>query len=261
MWLYFLIGGVIVLAAVVTALLIAFVDNKTIEYEAFGVREGTRGIKIAHLSDLHFPRQAVDTEALISALEREQPDLVALTGDLVVRHSDAQKGGGYAFMQALSSRFPVYFVQGNHDFDNARANEILEKLRAAGVHVLDNRAEIFEKDGRKVQLAGVSEQAELPAMQGGVYTVLLDHRPERAVRFVKKGACAPDLILCGHAHGGQFRAFGRGLFAPGQGFFPKYTSGEYRLSGKTRMIVSRGVGKSEFPFRFNDPPHVPIITI
>lgn len=261
MWLYILIGVLAALIIVVVALCVAFVDNKTIEYEAFGAREGEKGIKIAHLSDLHFPRQAVDTEALMKALEEERPDIVAVTGDLVVRSSNAERGGGYAFMKELCGRFPVYFVQGNHDYDNGRAAEILTRLTEFGAHVLDNRAEAIERDGKRVLFVGVSEKAELPVCEGEAYTVLLDHRPERAVRLVKAGKCAPDLVLCGHAHGGQFRIFGRGLFAPGQGVWPKYTSGEYRLSEKTRMIVSRGIGKSEFPFRFNDPPHVPVVTI
>ncbi len=260
---YIALGAVGALAVTVAVLLIVFADNKTITYERFRICLGTeRGsVRIAHLSDLHFPKQAVDTDGLLAALERENVDLVALTGDLVVRSTDAEKSGAFRFIEALCARFPVWFVQGNHDAKNDSSEEILSRLMQAGVHVLDNRAERVETGAGTIVLAGVSERAELPALAQEDCVVLLIHRPERAARIVQSGALSPDVVLCGHAHGGQFRFFGRGLYAPGQGLFPKYTSGMYRLTERTRMIVSRGIGKSEFPFRFNNRPHVPIITI
>jgi predicted MPP superfamily phosphohydrolase len=70
-----------------------------------------------------------------------------------------------------------------------------------------------------------------------------------------------DLVLSGHAHGGQFRLpFVGGLFAPNQGFFPEYDSGLY-TDGQTQMIVSRGVGNSRFPVRFNNRPEVILIEL
>lgn len=71
-----------------------------------------------------------------------------------------------------------------------------------------------------------------------------------------------DLLLAGHAHGGQFRLpFVReGLVAPGQVFFPKYTCGEY-TSGDFSMIVSRGIGNSIIPVRIFNTPEVVKITV
>ena len=70
-----------------------------------------------------------------------------------------------------------------------------------------------------------------------------------------------DLVLAGHAHGGQWRLPGvGGLFAPGQGPLPKYTAGMYRL-GNTVMCVSRGLGNSSFPLRIENKPELVTVTL
>ena len=90
------------------------------------------------------------------------------------------------------------------------------------------------------------------------YTILLSHRPELFETYV---CCGVDLVLCGHAHGGQFRLpFIGGLVAPNQGLFPKYDSGLY-TDGKTNMVVSRGLGNSIIQFRFNNRPEVILVEI
>ena len=90
------------------------------------------------------------------------------------------------------------------------------------------------------------------------FTLLLSHRPELFEVYV---TCNADLVLSGHAHGGQFRLpFIGGLAAPNQGLFPKYDAGLFS-EGKTKMIVSRGIGNSIFPFRFNNRPEVVLIEL
>jgi predicted MPP superfamily phosphohydrolase len=94
--------------------------------------------------------------------------------------------------------------------------------------------------------------------RGEDYTVLLSHRPELFDVYVQNGV---DLVLSGHAHGGQFRVpFLGGLVAPNQGLFPQYDGGVYK-SGKTTMIVSRGIGNSAFPFRINNRPELVIVEL
>ena len=90
------------------------------------------------------------------------------------------------------------------------------------------------------------------------YIILLSHRPELFESYV---SCNIDLVLSGHAHGGQFRLpFIGGLIAPDQGIFPKYDAGLF-TNGSTNMIVSRGLGNSIIPIRFNNRPEVIVIEL
>lgn len=90
------------------------------------------------------------------------------------------------------------------------------------------------------------------------FTLLLSHRPELFEIYVNNEV---DLVLSGHAHGGQFRLpFVGGLVAPNQGLFPKYDAGLY-TEENTNMIVSRGIGNSILPFRFNNRPEVILIEL
>ena len=90
------------------------------------------------------------------------------------------------------------------------------------------------------------------------FRILLSHRPEFFDRYVSYQI---QLVLCGHAHGGQFRLpWIGGLIAPNQGLFPTYDSGLY-TAGSTHMEVSRGIGNSAFPFRINNRPEVILIEL
>ena len=94
--------------------------------------------------------------------------------------------------------------------------------------------------------------------QGDGFQLLLSHRPEFMDMYVRYDI---DLVLSGHAHGGQFRLpFLGGLYAPSQGFFPKYDAGLFEEEN-TKMIVSRGIGNSAFPLRFNNRPELVLITL
>ena len=139
-----------------------------------------------------------------------------------------------------------------------------------GVTVLEDETQHLEIEGEKILLAGVDDPAfsdnyssadSVPIMQtkleelmsDDIYTVLLSHRPELFGVYCEYEA---DLVLSGHAHGGQFRIpFIGGLYAPDQGFFPEYDAGLY-TDGKTNMLVSRGIGNSKIPIRFNNRPEV-----
>ena len=102
------------------------------------------------------------------------------------------------------------------------------------------------------------EQTLQPLVPQEGFTVLLSHRPELMEIYTQFDI---DLVLTGHAHGGQIRLPWIGaLYAPGQGFFPEYDAGLYR-QGDTQMIVSRGIGNSLFPLRINNPPEVVLVTL
>ena len=141
--------------------------------------------------------------------------------------------------------------------------EMEQGLRKAGVTVLRDETVVLEREGSSIGLAGFDDpcfggtdyQTRLDTLKDvqNRYTVWLSHRPELFYIYAQNQL---DLVLCGHAHGGQFRLpLVGGLAAPGQGFFPTYDSGLY-TEGDTNMIVSRGIGNSLIPMRFNNRPEV-----
>lgn len=227
------------------------------------------GYTIAHISDLHNAELGKDNEALLSMIETAAPDIIAVTGDLVdSRRTDLEVS--IRFMERAVKIAPCYYVTGNHEASLTKEYPTLEKeLSKVGVRVLRNEEITIEKGGGFISIIGLDDpnfsnlsptdfiEEQLKDRDMSAFTVLLAHRPELFSTYVNYDI---DLVLCGHAHGGQFRIFNQGIFAPGQGVFPKYTQGVF-TDGKTSMVVSRGIGNSAFPFRINNRPEVVIIQL
>lgn len=255
-------------------LLLCIADNRRLTLSEYIVDSGApvtsffSGFRVTHISDLHNASFGKDNARLTALIKATEPDIIAITGDLVdSRRTDIDTA--LAFISEVSSIAPVYYVSGNHEARlMSKYPSLMEDIEKAGAAVLNNRSVTFEKEGRSIVIAGLSDPAM--GLYGNVdaalsalipedgYTLLLSHRPELIESYAEAGA---DLVLSGHAHGGQFRLpFLGGMFAPGQGFFPKYHAGLYEL-GETKMVVSRGIGNSLFPLRVNNPPEVISIVI
>lgn len=262
----------IIVAAVLAALLIwIFWANKALVTSVIEVRSETlpeefEGFRIAQVSDLHNTEFGEGNVKLFSLLREAGPDIIVVTGDLIdSRHTDVD--AAVRFIEGACEIAPVYYVTGNHesrlDFDS-----IAPRLSEAGAVLLRSEAAYIERDGERIMLAGIDdpafvrtggdaleragqELAQLPEPEE--LTVLLAHRPDLIATYAWYG---PALVLSGHAHGGQVRLPLIGaLYAPGQGFFPDYTAGLYEV-GDTQMIVSRGLGNSLIPLRFNNRPEL-----
>lgn len=234
-------------------------ENKRIDYEELSLGQGENSVRAAVLSDLHFPRQRSDPALILRELEERNVDVAFVTGDLVWRKADLFGCGAREFLEGLSALMPVFFSEGNHEYRHRQRGEIFELLKDCGVHDVTGRCLSFTVGGEVLLIAGDTERDGAPRFEGKGVKILLAHHPERAGEHAQ--ILRPDYIFSGHAHGGQFRVFGHGIYAPDQGLFPKYTSGLYPIAEGTDLVVSRGIGRSRFPFRINDPPHIPIVTI
>ncbi len=274
----------IIVLAVIAALLIVLLawtawGNTALELNRYTVTgnnlpDAFNGYRIAHVSDLHNAEMGADNEKLLSMLREAAPDIIAISGDLI----DARNTNisiALAFAEEAMKIAPCYYVTGNHESRISNYDRLSEGLTELGVVILNNEKVRIETDGEYIAVAGVADPSFLSdamtpnaAIVGrelheiirdtNAYTILLSHRPELFNLYKEKGI---DLILSGHAHGGQFRLpFIGGLMAPGQGLFPRYDAGLY-TEDHTNMIVSRGLGNSIFPFRFNNRPEVILVEL
>ncbi len=230
--------------------------------------------KIAHISDYHNTKNQFLNDAVLLSLEKEKPDIIVLTGDLVdCRKTDIDKGIG--FVSEIIKFAPVYYVTGNHEcnisIDSQTAfDNMIADLKESGVQVLRGESSVITlPNNEKINIFGIDDPyfhcefaseikyatdslCSFLEIDKSEFNILLAHHPEQLDVYSKYNF---DLVYSGHAHGGQGRLFGIGLIAPDQGLFPKYTSGIY-TEDKTTLIVSRGIGNSIAPVRIFDRPHL-----
>ena len=208
-------------------------------------------ITVVQISDLHDAKFGESQARLIEAICTEKPDLIACTGDLFNRKDASAYQNVFDLIERLVPVAPVYAVEGNHEISLGKAGErYMDMLRQKGVMLLRNEA-VTLSGIRLIGLKQKEEKAALAALtEKSAFNLVLCHRPELFSMYCTTDA---DLILCGHAHGGQVRFGSVSLYAPQQGIFPRFTSGLYEQSG-TRMYVSRGLGNTiPFPRVFNRP--------
>ncbi len=254
--------------------------NSALELNTYTVQcdllpESFSGFRIAHVSDLHNAEMGKDNEKLLQMLRLASPDIIAITGDMIdSRNTDVKVA--LRFAEGAVNIAPCYYVTGNHESRVSEYHELKEGLSELGVCILEDKCVELEREGMSLCIAGVNDPAfstdmatsgsssvmadKLSTLIGDsdAFYVLLSHRPELFDVYVKHGA---DIVLCGHAHGGQFRLpFVGGLIAHGQGFFPEYDAGVF-TSGETNMIVSKGIGNSIIPLRINNRPEVVLVEL
>lgn len=241
------------------------VTNITVTSE--NIPDEFNGFKIVHISDLHNAEFGDGQKDLIDKIKAQDADIIVITGDMIdSRRTDVDKA--VELITGLGNKIPVYYVTGNHESRVREYNELESKLIENGVTVLKNESVKIEKDSSFINVIGVDDPSfgmsandifhTVSELKTDGYDVLLSHRPELFETYCESGA---ELVLCGHAHGGQVRIpFIGGIVAPNQGLFPEYTAGSYK-SGSTEMIVSRGLGNSIIPLRVNNPPELVVITL
>lgn len=252
-----------VVAATLAAVPIALNQNVMVRHYDIASPKIHRRVRFALLTDLHScyygPRQAT----LLQTVESQTPDIVLLGGDI----ADDQRPYRNALLvvEALAKRYPTYYVVGNHEQKSGDYPKLKKIFTAMGAHILQGECLPLCIKGQALHLCGVEDpwanpyaflqQIDACKQKINPYTfnLLLTHRPEYAHWYAQ---CGFDLVATGHAHGGVWRVPGliNGVFASGQGIFPKYAGGVYKLGG-TQMLVSRGLTRESTPIPriFNRP--------
>ncbi len=258
----------LILPAVLLCLILpGFYNALKVVHYTVKADDAAQPIRVALVTDLHSCAYGEGQRELPEAIEKEAPDLLLLGGDIFDDQIPNDRAA--AFLKGIQGKYPCYDVTGNHEYWSGKEGfaERMAILDAYGVIRLSGEMDAIEIKGTKLNLCGADdpyawadngflmeirdgscrEQVERVAAlaENGCFTILLAHRPELFSTYSQFGF---DLVLSGHAHGGQWRNPGilNGVYAPNQGLFPAYAGGRYEQNG-TVMIVSRGLARESTP--------------
>lgn len=255
-----------VLAMLVILMLIALDERLILRTYTVVSPKLTAEVRLAVVTDFHSSDNADDVVAMVASCA---PDAVLLVGDMF--DDDTQNRPTertLLLMRQLSALYPCYYVSGNHEAWTGEMDALYQQTEEAGVTVLRMSSGVLTVRGQRIALCGIPDPYEMvfsgapdteeqirQAMENvdsADFTVLLAHRPELLAKYAQFPL---DLVVSGHAHGGQVRIPGvlNGLYAPNQGWFPKLAGGAYTQDGTT-LIVSRGLAvRTRLPRIFNRP--------
>ncbi len=255
-----------VLAILVALALIALDERLILRTYTVASPKLTAEVRLAVVTDFHSSDNADDVVAMVASCA---PDAVLMVGDMF--DDDTQNRPTertLSLMRQLSAQYPCYYVSGNHEAWTGEMDALYQQTEEAGVTVLRMSSGVLTVRGQRIALCGIPDPYEMvfsgapdteeqlrQAMENvdsADFTVLLAHRPELLTKYAQFPL---DLVVSGHAHGGQVRIPGvlNGLYAPNQGWFPKLAGGAYTQDGTT-LIVSRGLAvRTRLPRIFNRP--------
>lgn len=272
---------IIVMAVIIAIGVFLYLQNNIIDITKYNLKydKADEPIRIVQLSDLH----SKPFKKVLKKIDEIKPDIICITGDYINdREKNKKKMLKYA--KALVARAKVYYITGNHERRLENFDELMDELAEVGFIVLLNRISIYNDKGFEIDFLGLDEnQANFDDYKArkkgtfeykdmspyfkqldelGGYKIVLSHYPENfeGVKEMNYSQYDFDLQLSGHAHGGQFcLPFIGPVYSPGQGLKPKYAKGSF--GNRPKLIVSRGLGNAEFPFRLFNHPEINVINI
>ncbi len=262
----------LVLVCFLLLFLLAFSEAlRTVRY-TIETDKVTEPVRLVLLTDLHSCYYGEKQEKLIRAIHKAKPDFICMAGDIFDDKTSHQ--GTMDLLDGIADIYPCYYVTGNHEHWSDEVTILNALLASYGVTVLAGDTANLHLGSQTITVSGIDDPTGFPTegtpgtpdpdtwygqlamvqettASSPFFHILLSHRPEKTMEY---SASPFDLVLSGHAHGGQIRIplLLNGLFAPNQGYFPKYAGGKYALDDTT-MIVSRGLCKNDLPRVFNRP--------
>lgn len=271
----------IIIAAFISFCIFCYYQNNKIDVTKYTVHSDkiNESVKVVHLSDMH----SKPFKKVVKITDKLQPDLIMITGDYINDHCRNKKKM-LELGRNLVKIAPVFYITGNHERRLENFNDLMLQLSAIGFTVLlDEISEINVKDNLITVLGLDENQASFEnykERKNGTFVYkdmkpyfdefslhdgfkfVLSHFPENFenVKELNYSQYDFDIQLSGHAHGGQFiLPFVGPVFSPGQGLFPKYARGS--VGERPKLIISRGIGNSEFPLRLFNHPEINVITL
>lgn len=267
-------GKKIIISLLVAVFFVSFfwVQNNwlTVTYYSFEnekVPQELEGCRLVQISDLHNKEFGKNNQRLMNKITQLEPDMILLTGDLIdSNHTDIEAALTFAKQAVKIS--PTYYVTGNHEnwLSPQDKTKLLNNLKNLGVICLENQVAEVEINHSALSVIGLNDENLsdntltylVSDLEKDSPIIVLAHEPQYFEHYCDSNG---DLVLSGHAHGGQFRLpFLGGVVAPDQGILPEYTQGEH-TQGNTTMIISRGLGNSIIPLRLFNLPEIVCIDL
>ena len=252
-----------IILAVVILGIFALDQRLTVRYYEIQSTKINTPIRIAFVADLHSCYYGEGQIKLLSCIDEQQPDIILFGGDIV--DDILPYENAVTVLKSSAEKYPCYYVSGNHEYWTKKIDSIKQMIAECSVTILEGQSDSVTIKDQLINVCGVDDveigqsnflqQIKNADDQADTsrFTVLIAHRPEYIETYLQYNF---DLILSGHAHGGQWRLPGiiNGFLAPNQGFFPKYAGGKYEFNDKA-FVVSRGLAKetTRIPRIFNRP--------
>ena len=237
----------------------------------------SKGLRFLLISDLH----SQDYHKPLKLMKEVSADYILFAGDIFEPLNDKfseMNEKVYPFLLEAVKLAPVFYCPGNHEDgsvhseltkeeslenrDRVYCDRFLKEIERSSVNLLIDDYVIVDGIAIGGLASGLLYKSGIPDLaflekfsKLEEPKVLISHHPEYYPRYIKNTDI--DLIVSGHAHGGQWRFFGRGVYAPGQGLFPKYTAGVH----DNRFVISRGLKQTAIPPRIFNPREIVVIDI
>lgn len=266
------------LALAVTSIIYGLYCSNTIKIKNYSISTDklNTSTKFVFISDLHCKEYGDKNSELVSKIKEQSPLFIAVGGDMVNKYSSDDHVMRELLPQ-LADIAPTYCILGNHELILKDEINFKNDINSTSAKLLDNEMVTIEANGEKILLGGMSDFPyyefnapdydtperyfwdDFKDKSKNGYSILLHHQPEYLESIMQDSNV--DLVMCGHTHGGAVQIpFIGGLFAPNQGFFPKYDKGEFDLYD-TKMIISAGLGDAYPVLRLNNFPEISVVEI
>ena len=268
--------------------IISCIENRRLVITTFTIKDSHipksfDGFRIVQLTDMHNASFGKDNIRLLNKVKEAAPDIIIITGDMLVGHAGTDVNFAADTMNALSDIAPVYFSMGNHELRISRYKDrygdmwerFLNRLSPEINLLFDKSCQII-RDTEHINLYGVTLTPKLYTRFKSVsmpkkhlskrfgkcnldeYNIFLAHNPEYFEDYASWGA---NLTFSGHVHGGIMQLpFLGGVISPKMELFPKYDKGVFEISGKY-MILSSGLGSHTIKFRVNNLPELVLVIL